>query len=209
MKIITTSFFSLLAVLGAISAISSCSNFRDIDGTWEGEPTDLAVPGLAQATYTITLTLNPGDSRSEGDVVVSATVDMTDAAAGPLVGLESPWEASVAATASMTGRYDIHDDDIKIYLSPSSLQVNVDPDGVTYRNNIADGTPSPVTDSLTAAAVTHYRVLLTAPLRIALSRYDELDDVRVRDGVMTAGMEDAQGRDIHVTFRRPESPVSL
>ncbi len=38
MKIQTASFFSLLAVLGAITIVSSCSKTDYVAGLWQGNP---------------------------------------------------------------------------------------------------------------------------------------------------------------------------
>lgn len=209
MKILTASFFTMLTVLGTVCCAVSCSNYDNVEGSWQGAPTRLDVPGTAQATCTATFTFRPGAEKSEGDAVVSAVIDLTDPATAPLQGLEATWEASVGATATMTGRYCMHDDDITLYLNPASLQVNVDPDGVAYRNNIADGTPAPVTDSLTALAAEHYRLLLTAPLRTELGRYHELDDVKVAKGILSADIDDTAGHDSRLTFTRLEPETTL
>ena len=68
MKVHTAGFFSLLTVLGAITAISSCSKTDYVAGLWQGSPQHLVnVQGASDATSTMTIDFSPrSDSRSPG-----------------------------------------------------------------------------------------------------------------------------------------------
>ena len=55
MKVSTTVFFGGLALLGALSCISSCAHTDRIVGAWEAAPVPLNVPDAADASAIVTL----------------------------------------------------------------------------------------------------------------------------------------------------------
>ena len=100
----------------------------------------------------------------------------------------------MAGTASISGRYTTDgddDDDILVSFDPSSLQVNVDPAGVTFSQNILSGTQQPVLDSLTTATAERWRVLITPAIREVFNSYRKIDDIKVHHGdIMSCEMND-------------------
>lgn len=183
MKLQTASFFAIIFVLGALMTVSSCSRADRFAGAWMGVPTRLAgIPGAADATATVTIDFAPtGDVRTGGDVVLSATVDVSQAVVGSPVEMVQPYQADVAATASIRGRYMVtdDDDDVVLHLDPSTLSVNVDPDGITLSENMLTGLQQPQIDSITARTADQWRVLITAAVRDEFYRYGKIDDIKV------------------------------
>lgn len=203
MKFSTASFFGALTVLGALIFISSCSRTDRFAGEWMGTPTRMMdIPGASDATSTISIDFAPSsDVRRGGDVLMSATIDVSQAVTGSIISPDAPYQVDVAATASIRGRYvaeDDDDDDILLHLDPSTLQVNVDPAGVTFSENILTGLQRPTLDSLTMQTVDAWRVLITSAIRDEFYKYQKIDDKKVHHGDMLS----CEVADRDYTFRR-------
>lgn len=203
MKFSTASFFGALTVLGALIFISSCSRTDRFAGEWMGTPTRMMdIPGASDATSTISIDFAPSsDVRRGGDVLMSATIDVSQAVTGSVISPDAPYQVDVAATASIRGRYvaeDDDDDDIFLHLDPSTLQVNVDPAGVTFSENILTGLQRPTLDSLTMQTVDAWRVLITSAIRDEFYKYQKIDDIKVHHGDMLS----CEVADRDYTFRR-------
>lgn len=203
MKFSTASFFGALTVLGALIFISSCSRTDRFAGEWMGTPTRMMdIPGASDATSTISIDFAPSsDVRRGGDVLMSATIDVSQAVTGSVISPDAPYQVDVAATASIRGRYvaeDDDDDDILLHLDPSTLQVNVDPAGVTFSENILTGLQRPTLDSLTTQTVDAWRVLITSAIRDEFYKYQKIDDIKVHHGDMLS----CEVADRDYTFRR-------
>ena len=203
MKFSTASFFGALTVLGALIFISTCSRTDRFAGEWMGTPTRMMdIPGASDATSTISIDFAPSaDVRRGGDVLMSATIDVSQAVTGSVISPEAPYQVDVAATASIRGRYvaeDDDDDDILLHLDPSTLQVNVDPAGVTFSENILTGLQRPTLDSLTMQTVDAWRVLITSAIRDEFYKYQKIDDIKVHHGDMLS----CEVADRDYTFRR-------
>ncbi len=206
MKVSTTVFFGSLALLGALSCISSCAHTDRIVGAWEAAPVPLNVPDAADASAIVTLDFGQITSSSmPAEVQLSATIDVRQAVQGDPLAATRPWEQSVAATASISGSYayeDGSDDDIIITLDPSSFIVNIDPAGVVFDNNVVTGMESSALDSLTTACADRWRVLLAGPMREVFYSYGRMDDIKIHhNDLMSAGVNH---RDC--SFRRLGTP---
>lgn len=168
-----------------------------------GTPTRMMdIPGASDATSTISIDFAPSsDVRRGGDVLMSATIDVSQAVTGSIISPDAPYQVDVAATASIRGRYvaeDDDDDDILLHLDPSTLQVNVDPAGVTFSENILTGLQRPTLDSLTMQTVDAWRVLITSAIRDEFYKYQKIDDIKVHHGDMLS----CEVADRDYTFRR-------
>ena len=173
------------AALGML-ALASCSKNDAFIGSWQAmTPADITdmLPSAANGTALTSVTFGHDADGKGGDVELTALVE----ASQPVVenpGLEAAYEVSVAATATVNGRWAYQpgeDDDLILTLDPASLTVNVDRDGVTFRQNRLSGVQDPVTDSLTDVTVTLWKQQITDAMRREFSRYNRLEDVKVKD----------------------------
>lgn len=187
MKIFNISLSAVLAVLFSVIIVTSCSHSERFAGEWQSQPERIDVPDASYAAATVTIDFSPVDGKAgSGDVLLSAVIELQQP-----VSSDNPfnqaYETSVAATASVSGRYmaeEDDDDDIMISFDPSSLQVIVDRSGVTFSNNILTGAPSAQLDSLTAATADRWRVILTPVMRDFFNRYSTIDDIEVHHNDM-------------------------
>lgn len=199
MKYFPTIYFSLLAALFGVVALSSCNHYENISGAWTGMPVRLGnVPYAADATAVITMDYAvPERSRDNGhggSVMLTALIDVNQAVSAPNAGFVEPYEVSVAATASISGRYafeDGDDDDVILMLEPASLQVNIDPAGVTYSQNLLTGKQQPELDSLTTATIGRWRLEISKAIRDEFYKYQRISDIEIHHGsILTCEIED-------------------
>lgn len=205
MKLSTISYtFSAVALLFII-AVSACSRYERFAGQWQGNPERLiAVNGASDATATVTLDFAPDQGKKGvGTVNISAVVDVDQAVRGVGEAIVQPYEASVSATASITGRYAAEDDDdLVVSFDPTSMEVMIDPSGVTFSENAISGMQQPTLDSLSAATAEHWRAALTPAIREVFNRYRKIEDIKIHhDNIMSCEVAD---RDY--TFRRVGVP---
>lgn len=188
MKIQTAGFFSLLAFLMAITVVTSCSKTDYIAGTWQGNPERMSnINGASDATSTMTIDFSPmSDRKGSGEVNLTAVVEVQQAVVGAGV-YDSPYQANITATASISGTYiaeEGEDDDYLLSLDASTLKVNIDPSGVVFTENLTTGIERPVLDSLTAATADQWRVIISAAVREQFYKYTHIEDVKVHHGDM-------------------------
>lgn len=202
MKLHTASFFGLIAILASIMFISSCSRTEPVAGAWVGNPVRLNVRDAADATATITLDFSPVDKASGyGNVVMSATIDVSQAVSTPDASIDQPYQTNIAATAWINGTYaydEGEEDEIILTLNPSSLNVSIDPSGVAFSENMLTEAQAPVIDSLTTATINSWRVILSGTMRDEFFRYQKIDDIKVHH----TDMMSCEVADRDYTFRR-------
>lgn len=195
---ITTSV--LLALSGLCTLMSSCSGSDQLPGLWQGTPERLnTIPSAAYATSAMSLDFGPRTDKHSGNVIVSTVIDVTQSVDGLSQTILEPFEATVTATAQISGRYTWKDDDeLLLALDGSTMTVSVDPAGVTFSENILTGTERPVLDSLTTATVNRWKAEITGAASEQFARFAAIDDVSIHHGdIMSC---EAGHRDY--TFRR-------
>lgn len=203
--------FYLLAAAFAGSVLASCSHDNKFIGSWTASaPTDLTaeIPAATSAHALMSVDFMSGpDAANTGDFYMSWLVDCNQPVTLPdsLPAFQEPYEVSVAATAGVAGTWTRHDDDeIFLAFDMNTLEVDVDPQGVTYSENVLTGAQQPAIDSLTDRTARIWERQLSTYFRGALQRYSKLDDFKVEsDGtVLRFEIKDVAGRDRDMTFRR-------
>lgn len=190
----------IAASAAALFALNSCNDRPDISGTWTGTPSRMEnIVGSSDADATISITFSAPDSKSEtGDVVVSALIDGSQT---EMTGDDTSYDLSVAATATVKGRWTYEegeDDDLILALDLSSLQVQVDPDGVTFGNDVMTDSRTPMIDSLSAVAAARWQSSLTKAMSAKFSELQKISDIKIhKGGIMSCEISD---RDF--TFRK-------
>lgn len=189
MKFSTAFFFSALAVLGSVSVVSSCSKNDNLTGAWQGNPTRIDIRGAEYATTTFTLDFAPDASaKRTGTINISAVIDVEQAVNTTIDStFDQPYITSVAGTASITGHYAAEnddDDDIIISFDPGSFTVNVDPDGVTFSENVLTGHEQSSLDSISKATAERLRIAISTGLRDELSKYTRIEDIKIHHNDM-------------------------
>ncbi len=194
-KFLHTSLLLLAPVF--VAALNSCDSRDDVVGTWQGTATRINdITAAVDGSMSTTLEFageNGKQSDRSGTITITALIDANQPVSSSDSSLMQAYEVSVAATASITGDWtyeDRDDDDIIVSLDPESLNVRVDPDGVTFSQDILTGNERPVLDSLTAATAANWTRSLTAAMRIEFGKYQKISDVKVKKNILSCEIDD-------------------
>lgn len=187
----------LLLAAAFVASLGSCDSRDDVVGTWQGTATRIdditaAVDGSMSTTIEFTGENGKQSDRS-GTITITALIDANQPVSSSDSSLMQAYEVSVAATASINGDWtyeDRDDDDIIVSLDPESLNVRVDPDGVTFSQDILTGNERPVLDSLTAATSAAWERSLTAAMRVEFGKYQKISDVKVKKNILSCEIDD-------------------
>ena len=200
---ISRNFIRFLIPAATVAILTACSTHPDITGTWVGTPSRVDnITAAASASATTSLTFSPSaDGKNDhGQIFISSLIDASQPVSQTTPSIDEAHEVSVAATAVISGSWtfeDHDDDDIILSLDPASLQVNVDPNGVTFSNNILTQTQQPQLDSLTNATAGMWKKSITDAMKQHFYKLQKITDIKIRNGIMSCEIED---RDF--TFRK-------
>lgn len=188
-----------MMALGAVSCSNSAGSFS---GAWSGRPEKIAYPSEGiEVVMSPTMTLTPGENNG-GTVsfsgLLSGSQPVSPDPTGAEVNIDSipvldPYEISIAGTYSVSGTYRFKDserEEMLIDLDYSTLEVQVDPQAVTYTNNQITEAQQPVVEQLNAKAVLVWKNCMTRALSSYFTDFSLLDDVKVKDGVMSFEVKD-------------------
>ena len=195
---------TLVAAAGmVVLALASCSKKDQFVGTWQAmSPVNISagIPAASDAHSLTSVTFG-----AQGDVMLSSIINATQPVYENYGALQG-YEVSVAATATVKGKWAYvpgEDDDLVLTFDQNSLNVDVDSNGVTFRQNMTDGEQQPVTDSLTAATVAIWKQQFTSAMRNEIMRYSRLDDVKTTKDGQTLKFE-IENPEQDLVFRRVE-----
>lgn len=196
-----------VCAVGAL-AFAACERTPQVEGTWIGAPmrtdgtTSQSVLGPAvDCTVASNLIFTPdNDDAKSGSINITSDINLLDAVNAPVESPIDTYEISVSATASIQGTYTFTDhDDIAVTLDYSTLTVHLDPNAVTYNQNLIDGRQIPELDSLRTSLADKYRASISQQLRTEYAKYQHIDDVKIKHSILSCEVAD---RDL--SFRRAE-----
>ncbi len=196
-----------ILAFAAAAMMCACDRTPDISGTWAGTAQPFGqtgTPGVtgtlanAQIANNLTFILAAGDKHA-GNVEVTSDITLIDAVPFDSA-MVAPYELSVSAVASATGTYRFTDDDeIIIAIDPATISVSVDPEAVTYSENVITGAQAPAVDSIRPQLAETYRMRLLPFVRNQYGTLQKIDDIKVHVDMLSCEIND---RDY--TFRRAD-----
>lgn len=177
--------FKLFGVIAlAALGLSSCDVRPKVQGAWQGEVTQ-NMPGDVRsmlATYTFE---KDGSATASYLWNIAQPLQQTDS-------IVAAYEVSISGTASMSGTWRYahdEDDEVVITFDPASVQVNVDPDGVQYRENMLTGTQAPALEDLKPAIAEKYGEMIRQDFT-ANGLTLRLDDIEIKGQTMKFEIND-------------------
>lgn len=200
---VKSSLCLVIAASAALTAIfSSCDTRPDITGTWAGTPVHVNdISAACDASSTMSMTFSSDNNKSRNGVVsISALIDANQPVDSSESVIDSSYEVSVAATASISGIWSFEnddDDDIVISLDHKTLDVNVDPHGVTFSSNLLTGAQQPMIDSLSTVTAAQWKSSISRAMENEFFKLQKISDIKVNNGIMSCEIND---RDF--TFRK-------
>lgn len=205
--------YTCAAMLSAGAMLpASCSHENKIIGSWTASsPVSIGaeMPAAATATSLMTIDFMPAESGAPAKFNLSTLIEATQAVRPDTLALDSPYEVSVAATASVSGTWSHDgDEDILLAFDMNTLSVDVDPAGVAFSENMLTGAQQPAVDSLTARTAEIWKRQITNVFKSSLHRYSKLDDVEVtaEGTALKFEVKDITGRDRDVVMHRVINP---
>lgn len=183
--------------------MTACAAHPDIEGTWTGTPSrvdNISAAADATATMSLTFSKSADGQADHGQIMISSLIDANQPVSPTDPTVDEAYEVSVAATAVIMGNWtfeDHDDDDVILSLNPETLQINVDPNGVTFSNNILTQKQQPEIDSLSTATAELWKSSIASAMKQQFFKLQKISDIKIRNGIMSCEIDD---RDF--TFRK-------
>lgn len=177
----------LVAVGAAMLTLSSCDSRKKLSdsvaGIWAGTPEMVPNADAERTTVTRLLEFVPSATApGEGKVIMTAyiTVDNTVPSNDSIV---TPLTVSASGTATISGVYQAKDDDeMVVVLDASTLNVEVDPEGVQLNYDVLTQQDASVVDTLRPAMAARAKIQMSAIAQNLYMGINEIDDIKVKDG---------------------------
>lgn len=148
----------------------------------------LDVPGTATSSATISYVFG-----QDGSVTLSSDINLTEPVNRQVDEALMEYQVSVSATASIQGKWQYvqdENDEVVIVLDDNSFTLNIDPDAVTFSQNILDGQQTPETETMKQQAIEKYTAMLTPAMKAYFTRFGRLDDIKVQKGFLNCEISD-------------------
>ncbi len=200
--------YAALPLLAAAAALTSCGRDAKIIGSWTASsPVSITaeIPAASTANSLLSIDFIKGQSSKEGTFIMSSLIEATQPVKpDSIINAGVPYEVSIAATASVKGTWRYDDDDVLLMFDMNSLDVNVDPSGVMFSQDILNGAQRPAVDSLSAVTAKVWKRQIATTFKTSLHRYAKLDDIEVVSDGTTLKFEvkDITGRDRDMILHR-------
>lgn len=217
MKQISSVLAGPAIAIAGILTVASCGRDTKFIGSWTATaPTEISseLPAASNATSLMSIDFFAGaETGKGGDFFLSTLINATQPVKpdSAVMSADVPYEASVSATASVSGTWtykDNDDDDLILAFDMSTLKVDVDPAGVVFSENMISGAQQPAVDSLSMRTAAVWKRQISNAVTSSLSRFGEFDDVKVnKDGsTLTFEIKDAAGHDRTMIMKRVDNP---
>ncbi len=177
----------IFAAAGSL-LLSSCDNRAKIEGAWESSPMKLDVPGTATSSATLCYVFS-----QDGSVTLSSDINLTEPMNKQVDEVDLAYQVSVSATASVQGTWQYaHDenDEVVIVLDDNTFSLNIDPEAVTFSQNLLDGQQAPETETMRQQAIERYNAMLTPTMKAFFTRFGRLDDIKVEKNLLNCEISD-------------------
>ncbi len=171
----------IFAAAGSL-LLTSCDNREKIEGAWESSLMKLDVPGTATSTSTLSYVFN-----QDGSVTLSSDINLTEPINKQVDEIDLAYQVSVSATASIQGTWQYaqdENDEVVITLDDNSFTLNIDPEAVTFSQNLLDGQQAPETETMKQQVIEKYNALLTPTAKAYFARFGRLDDIKVQKNLL-------------------------
>lgn len=184
--------FALIGVVGMILTVAGCqtasSLAKDVEGDWSGNTVRFSKKSDINGDFTPTFRFSRQGNSKGGALELMAQLSVMMPVNAPIDSAgTSAVSATAAGMATVRGTWFASDDDeIDLRFDMSTLVVNMDPDVQFELANIWTSTDTPTERTVPEAVKKAFVKQMTDAMTYTLQRLDELDDVHVKDNLMTA-----------------------
>lgn len=183
--------FGLIAIIGTIATLAGCQTAsmlsKKIEGDWTGTPVRFSKKTDINGEFTPTFHFSRGGNSNGGSMTLSAALSVMMPVNAPIDSMGiTPVSATAAGMATVRGTWIATDDDeIDLHFDYSTLVINMDPDVEFEFADIWSANDTPSTRTVPEAAKKAFVKQMTEGMTHALSKLDDLDDIKIKDNVMT------------------------
>lgn len=183
--------FSTMILIVAVASFMGCTTSSDlaerVTGQWSGTTMEFKKKTMINGSFTPTFRFDRTESQSGGAVSMTAMVSVTMPVDAPIDTLgTTAVSATASGLATVSGTWEAEDgDEVKLHFDMSTLVVDVDPDVNFELANVWTSTDVPTERTVPAAVYKSFEKQMTEGLTSSLKRLDEIDDIQVKDGLMT------------------------
>lgn len=181
-----------IAVAGLFITLTGCETAsrlaKNISGEWSGTPVRFSKKTDINGEFTPIFRFEQNGNTKGGDFTLSAQLSVMLPVNAPIDSLGTDAiSATAAGIATVRGTWIASDDDeIKLRFDMSTLVVNMDPDIQFELANIWTSTDTPTERTASDAVRKAFTKQMTDGMTYSLGRLDELDDIHIKENLMTA-----------------------
>lgn len=187
----TTYKLSLIMLIAGLATLAGCktatSLAKEIDGDWSGTPMRMDKKVVSDGTFTPVFRFVRSRSQAGGDFEMSAQLSVMMPVNAPIDSTgTSAVSATAAGIATVRGVWQADDEDeIKLTFDMSTLVINMDPDVEFELANIWTSSDVPSTRTVAEPVRRAFVKQMTDGISAACRQLDDIDDIHIRDNVMT------------------------
>lgn len=183
-------FLSLTGAALMSVALVSCDKTPDVAGTWKINPQTFSMKDVSLASSTDCVTMTPdAESGKKGKIVINSTVAIdANASIAPMAPV---YRVEITTPVSVEGTWmfsDSDDDDIICNLDMSTMSVDVKAENLEFAPVGPLSVKQDDIDRLRPYVISTYQTSLTKEMALYYTRYNKLEDVKVRDNALTCEM---------------------
>lgn len=183
---------TLIAIVGTIAALAGCQTAsilsKKVVGDWSGTPIRFSKKTDVNGEFTPIFRFVRNGNTAGGDLELSAQLSVMMPVNAPIDSTgTSAVSATAAGIATVRGSwYASDDDEIDLRFDMSTLVVNMDPDVQFEFANIWTSTDMPEGYTVPEPVKRAFVKQMSDAMIYTLQRLDDLDDVHVKDNLLTA-----------------------
>lgn len=183
--------FSSIILIVTVASILGCTTSSDlaekVSGQWSGTTVEFKKKTMIDGSFTPTFRFDRAEGQSNGAVTISAMVSVTMPVNAPI---DSVGTTAVSATATglatISGTWKADEgDEIKLHFDMSTLTIDLNPMVNFELANIWAANDIPTERTVAPAVYKSFEKQMTDGLTASLQSLDELDDIAIKDGLMT------------------------
>jgi len=199
------------AAIAASLTLTSCSDDKYISGQWLSGDSKIFLndQSLADVDVTSRLTFTPDEKDGRQGVISIVSDVVVRDEISTLDSLDLKYEVTITGQTSISGTYayeDDEDDEIIIHLDRSTLKTVVNPQAVTYGQNIVTDSLMPQVETLDRKQIaTVYQAQIHRAILDDYAKYTKLSDVKISKSLMSCEIKDKDANERDFTFRRIEA----
>ncbi|MCM1310623.1 MAG: hypothetical protein NC301_06320 [Bacteroides sp.] len=184
--------FALIALVASFAVVAGCQTAsmlsKKVEGSWSGNATRFSKKTDINGEFTPTFRFIRNGGTNGGELELTAQIAVMMPVNAPIDSIgTSAVSATAAGLATVRGSWIASDDDeIDLRFDLSTLVIDMDPDVQFELANIWTSSDVPTERTVSDAVKKAFVKQMTDAMTYTLMRLDDLDDVSIKDNLMSA-----------------------